>query len=301
MKWMQRLNKALKMELREHKSSFIVYMVLRALVILCMVLQIFNRNYENVFLCILTLILLVVPSMIQLNLKIELPTTLEIIILLFIFSAEILGEIQEYYIKIPNWDTILHTLNGFLMAAIGFSLVDILNREERMKFQLSPVFMSIVAFCFSMTVGVIWEFFEYGMDVFFGLDMQKDTIIHTVNSVMLDPAGGNVPTAIHNINDVILNGQSLGLGGYLDIGLHDTMKDLLVNFAGAVVFSIIGYFYIKRKGKGKVAGRFIPQLKKKEADFLSIVAEAEQRESKDTEKAESQVDKSGSQDRKPNL
>lgn len=300
MKWMQRLNKALNMELREHKSSFIVYMVLRALVILCMVLQIFNKNYENVFLCVLTLILLIVPSMIQLNLKIELPTTLEIIILLFIFSAEILGEIQEYYIKIPNWDTILHTLNGFLMAAIGFSLVDILNREERMKFQLSPVFMSIVAFCFSMTVGVIWEFFEYGMDTFFGLDMQKDTIIHTVNSVMLDPAGGNVPTAIHNINDVIINGQSLGLGGYLDIGLHDTMKDLLVNFAGAVIFSIIGYFYIKHKGKGKVAGRFIPQLKKKEADFLSIVAEAEQRESKDTEKAESQVDKSGSQDGKPN-
>ena len=273
MRWLQKISKALAMELREHKSSFIVYLVLRALVILCMVLQILNKNYENVFLCILTLILLIVPSMIQLNLKIELPTTLEIIILLFIFSAEILGEIQEYYIKIQGWDTILHTLNGFLMAAIGFSLVDILNREERLKFELSPAFMSIVAFCFSMTVGVVWEFFEYGMDTFFGLDMQKDTIIHTVNSVMLDPAGRNVPTAIHNINDVIVNGQSLGLGGYLDIGLHDTMKDLLVNFAGAVVFSIIGYFYIKHKGQGSVAGRFIPQLKKKEADFLSIVEE----------------------------
>ena len=118
------------MELREHRSSFIVYMVLRALVIICMVLQILNRNYENVFLCILTLFLLVVPSLIQLQLKIELPTTLEIIILLFIFAAEILGEIQEYYIKIANWDMILHTLNGFLMAAIGFSLVDILNRQE---------------------------------------------------------------------------------------------------------------------------------------------------------------------------
>lgn len=278
MRWLQRINKALAMELREHKSSFIVYLVLRALVILCMVLQILNKNYENVFLCILTLILLNMPSMIQLNLKIELPTTLEIIILLFIFSAEILGEIQEYYIKFQNWDTILHTLNGFLMAAIGFSLVDILNREERLKFELSPVFMSIVAFCFSMTVGVVWEFFEYGMDTFFGLDMQKDTIIHTVNSVMLDPEGRNIPTAIHNINDVIINGKSLGLGGYLDIGLHDTMKDLLVNFVGAVVFSVIGYFYIKHKGKGKVAGRFIPQLKKKEADFLSIVEEEEQNE-----------------------
>ena len=225
MRWLQRINKALAMELREHKSSFIVYLVLRALVILCMVLQILNKNYENVFLCILTLILLIMPSLIQLNLKIELPTTLEIIILLFIFSAEILGEIQEYYIKFQNWDTILHTLNGFLMAAIGFSLVDILNREERLKFELSPVFMSIVAFCFSMTVGVVWEFFEYGMDTFFGMDMQKDTIVHMVNSVMLDPEGRNIPTAIHNINDVIINGKSLGLGGYLDIGLHDTMKD----------------------------------------------------------------------------
>ena len=271
MKKIRSILKALTMELREHKSSFFVYAALRALVILCMILQIFNRNYENVFLCFLTLILLVMPSFIQVNFKIELPTTLEIIILLFIFAAEILGEIQEYYIKISAWDTILHTLNGFLMAAIGFSLVDILNREERMKFQLSPVFMSIVAFCFSMTVGVIWEFFEYGMDCILQFDMQKDTVIQTISSVMLDPEGRNVPMVISNIQDVVVNGQSLGLGGYLDIGLHDTMKDLIVNFIGAIVFSFIGYFYIRSKGKGKMARRFIPRLKKKEADFLQIV------------------------------
>ena len=95
--------KALQMEIKEHKSSFLVYVVLRALVILCMVLQIFNQNYENVFLCALVLILFMVPSILQMELKIELPTTLEIIILLFIFAAEILGEIQEYYIKFPSW------------------------------------------------------------------------------------------------------------------------------------------------------------------------------------------------------
>lgn len=277
----KQLKKALEMELREHKSSFIVYMVLRALVILCMILQILNRNYENVFLCVLTLILLVMPSFIQLNLKIELPTTLEIIILLFIFAAEILGEIQEYYIKIPDWDTILHTMNGFLMAAIGFSLVDILNREEKLKFELSPVFMSIVAFCFSMTVGVVWEFFEFGMDRFLGFDMQKDTILTSISSVMLDPAGGNRAVSIKNITDVVVNGQSLGLGGYLDIGLIDTMMDLWVNFLGAVVFSFIGYFYIKHKGKGKMAGRFIPRLKDKEADFLEIVKEADRKAEED--------------------
>lgn len=261
MKKSEEWKRAVHDEIREHKSTFTVYVVLRALVVLCMILQILKRNYENVFLCALTLILFLVPMMLQVNLKIELPTTLEIIILLFIFAAEILGEIEAYYIKIPNWDTILHTLNGFLMAAIGFSLVDILNREERLKFELSPAFMAIVAFCFSMTVGVVWEFFEFGMDQFLGLDMQKDTVIHSISSVMLDPAGGNRPTMIRGITDVVVNGQSLGLGGYLDIGLIDTMKDLLVNFVGAVVFSVIGYFYIKQKGKGKMAARFIPRLK----------------------------------------
>lgn len=251
------------MELREHKSTFIVYVVLRAMVLLCLVLQVLKHNYENVFLCLLTLVLFIMPSLLQINLQIELPSTLEIIILLFIFAAEILGEIQAYYVKIPEWDMILHTLNGFLMAAIGFSLVDILNREERLKFELSPAFMSIVAFCFSMTVGVIWEFFEFSMDRFFGLDMQKDTILHGISSVMLDPTGGNTPTIIRNINNVIINGKDLGLGGYLDIGLFDTMKDLWVNFIGAVVFSIIGFFYIKHKGKGRVANRFIPKLKQK--------------------------------------
>ncbi|MFR9272721.1 MAG: hypothetical protein ACLVO2_09465 [Clostridia bacterium] len=268
------MGRALKMELREHKSSFMVYVTLRALVVLIMILQILNGNYENVFLCILTLLLLIIPSLVQVNLKIELPTALEIIILLFIFAAEILGEIQSYYIIFPGWDTLLHTLNGFLMAAIGFALVDILNRNERFSFKLSPVFVAIVAFCFSMTIGVIWEFFEFGMDQIFRFDMQKDTIVHTISSVMLDPAGRNHPEVIRNITDISINGESLGLGGYLDIGLIDTMKDLLVNFVGAVLFSIIGYFYVKNRGKGRFAKRFIPRLKTKDADFLQQ-AEAE--------------------------
>ena len=263
-KRMRVMGKALRMELREHKSSFIVYMTLRALVILVMILQILNRNFENVFLCALTLVLLIMPSLIQINLKIELPTALEIIMLLFIFAAEILGEIQAYYEKIPMWDTVLHTLNGFLMAAIGFALVDILNRNKKISFQLSPAFLAVVAFCFSMTIGVIWEFFEFGMDQIFHLDMQKDTIVNTIYSVMLDPAGGNHVVGVTGIRDVAVNGEALGLGGYLDIGLLDTMEDLLVNFIGATVFSIIGYFYVKNRGKGKFARRFIPRLKSKD-------------------------------------
>ncbi len=270
--------KAMKMEVSEHKSSFAVYLILRAFVIVIMILQILNRNYEDVFYCILTLVLLPVPSFIQMEFKIELPTTLEIIILIFIFAAEILGEIGSYYTRIPNWDTMLHTLNGFLAAAIGFSLVDILNRNEKITFKLSPLYMAVVAFCFSMTIGVMWEFFECGMDTFFGMDTQKDTIVNSISTVMLDPAGGTQVVTIEDIKEVTINGQELGLGGYLDIGLLDTMEDLFVNFIGAIVFSIIGYFYVKKRGRGKFASRFIPKLKKEEADFLKIVEEDEKKE-----------------------
>ena len=279
------LRDALHMELREHRSSFIVYFTLRALVIATMVLQLLNRNYENVFLCALTLLLLVIPSLLQVTFRVELPTTLEIIILIFIFAAEILGEIREFYLIFPFWDTALHTLNGFLAAAIGFSLVDLLNRSERTVFNLSPLFTAIVAFCFSMTIGVVWEFFEFGMDQLAGFDMQKDTVIHVIRSVTLDPAGHNVPYEISGITETVVNGQELGLGGYLDIGLIDTMQDLIVNFVGAFVFSVIGFFYVKNRGKGKLAGRFIPRRKAKDRDFLKIAREnARQDEAAETGK-----------------
>ena len=251
---------------RTKRSVTLVYILLRASVILVMLAQIFNRNFENVFLCVLTLFLFMVPSMLERKLDIALPNTLEIIILLFIYAAEIMGEIGAYYVTFPYWDTVLHTLNGFLCAAIGFSLLDILNRHNSTRFHLSPLYLAIVAFCFSMTVGVIWEFFECTMDQLFFLDMQKDTVVQSIGSIMLDPTGGNHPVVLHNITDVIVvqadgTQTALGLGGYLDIGLLDTMEDLFVNFIGALTFSIIGYFYVRSRGKGKFAKRFIPVAK----------------------------------------
>lgn len=269
------MRRAMHRELREHRSSFIVFMTLRFLVVVVMVLQALNRNYENVFLCAFTLILMLMPSLVQLEFRVELPKTLEIIILLFIFSAEILGEIGEFYLKVPNWDTMMHTLNGFLAAAVGFSMIDLLNRSRKYSFSLSPLFLALVAFCFSMTIGVLWEFFEFGMDRFFGMDMQKDTVLHSINSVMLNPDGRNVPVLMDGITDVTVNGKDLGLSGYLDIGLMDTMKDLIVNFIGAVVFSVFGYFYVKGRGRKSIVDSFVPRRKEKAADFLTQEEEAE--------------------------
>ena len=251
--------------LRRKRTVAAVYVLLRFLVILTMVAQFFNGNYESVFLCLLTLVLFLLPTILERALMVDLPNTLEVIILLFIFSAEILGEISAFYTTFQGWDTILHTLNGFLCAAIGFALVDLCNRHERVSLSLSPVYMAIVAFCFSMTIGVLWEFFECAMDQLFLLDMQKGAVVQNISSVMLDPTGGNNPVVIRDIADVIVvtgAGEEidLGLGGYLDIGILDTMKDLAVNFVGAVVFSVIGYFYVKNRGKGGFASRFIPRV-----------------------------------------
>ena len=239
--------------------------VLSLLVVLTFIRCAFMQRYENMFVCVLSLVLLAMPTLIEKQLAIDIPPMMEAIIYCFIYAAEIMGEINSFYTIIPGWDTMLHTLNGFLCAAIGFSLVDLFNRNERFSLSLSPAFMAVVAFCFSMTIGVLWEFFECTMDQLFLLDMQKDTIVHSIGSVMLDPTGGTTPGIIRDITDVIVvaGGEqiSLGLGGYLDIGLLDTMKDLAVNFVGAVVFSLIGYFYVKSRGKGKFASRFIPVVK----------------------------------------
>ena len=139
-----------------------------------------------------------------------------------------------------------------------------LNRNEHLSLSLSPVYMAIVAFCFSMTIGVMWEFFECGMDQFFLKDMQKDTVVHRISTVMLDPQMANHTVVIDGIKDVVLvtdHGEiSLGLGGFLDTGLLDTMKDLAVNFVGAAAFSVIGFFYVKNRGKGKVASSLIPKV-----------------------------------------
>lgn len=254
----------LKATIRQQPAVFAVYVVLRLIVVAELVLSILRGEYESAFICLLVLILFILPFFIQQNFGIQLPTTLEIIILLFIFAAEILGELEGYFITYPNWDTMLHTTTGFLCAATGFALIDILNRNSRIKFQLSPIYVALAAFCFSMTVGVLWEFFEFGMDRLFQLDMQKDTVVQSITSVMLDPTNSNTPVTIDGIHSVAVNGNDLGFDGYLDIGLYDTMEDLFVNFIGAVTFSVIGYFYIKHRGKGKLARAFIPTLSEQE-------------------------------------
>lgn len=242
------------------KSSLIVYLILRLLVIICAFSQFLIGNIPNTILCIFSLVLFTLPTFFEEKLKIELPTLLESIVYVFIFSAEILGEINNFYGIIPYWDTILHTLNGFICAGVGLSLVDLLNVNSK-NINLSPMYVAIVSFCFSMTVGVCWEFFEFSADYFLKTDMQKDRIVTTISSVELNEDKENKPIIINNIDSTEIktkDGNTLIIeNGYLDIGIIDTMKDLLVNLIGAVTFSIFGYIYIKNRDKNNLVEKFI--------------------------------------------
>ncbi len=258
--------KTFKDTVKSNKSTFAVYVILRLIVVAALVVALLRNDFETAYLCGLTLILFLLPAVIERAFNLELPSALEIIILLFIFSAEILGEIGYFYVRVPHWDTLLHTVNGFICGAVGFALVDLLNKNKNIKFSLSPIFVSVVAFCFSMTIGVLWEFLEFGCDMLLHTDMQKDFIVNELYSVALDATKTNRTVHFGNITELSLNGQVIPVKGYIDIGLLDTMKDLLVNFVGAVVFSIIGFFYIKNRGKGKFAEKFIPKLKDEKTD-----------------------------------
>ncbi len=246
------------------KKVFWVYTILRILVIITLTIQLIHGNFHEVFLCLLTLILFVIPFIVDDKFKITLPNSLEISIFLFIFSSEILGEIQNFYGIFPHWDTLLHTINGFLSAAIGFSLVDILNNSKKITFRLSPFFVVIVSFCFSMTVGVCWEIFEFSGDQILNMDMQKDRIVNQISSVELNPDQKNIPVIIDHISHVEIHynqNKVVTVNGYLDLGIIDTMKDLIVNLIGALIFSIYGYLYLKNKEKYKKIENYIPKKK----------------------------------------
>lgn len=265
-------------QFQQRRAVFLINLLLRCIVMFIMIIQFFAQRYENVALCVLTLVVFSIPSFLRKHTRIELPSTMELIALFFLFSSTILGEISEFYTRIQGWDTILHTINGFCAGAIGLSAMDILNRSERFPFLCSPFYVALSTFCFSMTIGVLWEFFEFGMDNILHLDMQKDTLLTAFSSVSVKDPLVNVPTYLTNITKTVIyygDGQTIELAGYLDLGLYDTIKDLFVNCIGALVFAVFGYFYVKRRGNDRIVSKLIISYKQHPEEMLAEVQQLE--------------------------
>ena len=252
------------------KSAIAIFVVLRVLIIICAFVEAIHGNIINVLLCVAALILYTIPTFVQEKLKFEFPNTFETIIYFFIFSSVVLGEINKFYIMIPHWDTILHLLSGFLCAGFGFSLFELCNKKKTVR-DVTLIFTVIVSFCFSITIGVLWEVVEYAADNVLRVDMQKGTIVRDIASIELNPVKDNSSLKIDNIVETNIktsDGKEITINGYLDIGLNDTMKDLIVDMCGATIFCIFGTIYVLNKDnpvkRFKFASLFIPKTDNEE-------------------------------------
>ncbi len=243
---------------KKSRALRFLYLVLSLFVVITLVRSFLRGEYFNALVCVLTLVLFMIPRFVEKSFCLRLTDLFEGLVLLFIFAAEILGEINCYYQIIPHWDTLLHMINGFLFAAFGFALFE--------KERISPFCLAVVAFCFSMTIGVIWEFFEFGSDTILHTDMQKDTYVGEIYTVLLDESNSNTVVSVkgmQTVSLVCLDGNEVILDGYIDIGLIDTMSDLAVNCLGALIFSILGYFHVRHRIRGGIVDRLIPKAKEK--------------------------------------
>lgn len=193
----------------------IISWVVRVLLLVAIVESIYTKKYQNTFIGVISIIMTFYPSILKKKLRVYLPSSLQIIITLFIFAAEFLGEFYEFYYKIPWWDNMLHCISGSVLGIVGFMFVYFLNKTHIKRTKLSPFFIALFAFCFSITIGVFWEFFEFSVDRLLGFNMQKFR----------------------------MPGED---------GLVDTMIDLFVDALGAFVVSAIGYVYMKRNKKTRV-------------------------------------------------
>lgn len=198
------------------------------------------NGFERILLCIVTIFLLLLPTAAEHYLRIRLSLPFYLICMCYAIGA-MLGHSWKFYYLFPGWDKLLHITGGVVFALLGAYLPRIIMGRDLNH----PFMTALFALCFSIALSAVWEFFEYGMDRFFAMDMQNDTVVHSIHSYLLGDELG-VLGSIEQIQDVTIHGQELGLGGYLDLGLIDSMNDMLLESLGALIYVL---FYLFSNGK----------------------------------------------------
>ena len=238
----------------------IIYCLITVINFIFLIIQIKDSEWLYTSLCLITQLLITIPSIIEKKYKLIFSNIFKISIIILIFACTILGVINHFYIKYSHYDTIIHLLYGFLCAGIGFLIANLLNQNNK---NIAPIYYLIISFTFSIAAGVSWEFCEYGMDKFFLMDTQKDTNINEISSLKIND-GKYKPKIIKDIEYTIIynkdlfgNIQETRINGYLDIGINDTMKDLLSMRLGAFIFTTCAYLYLKEKRQFRFIEIFI--------------------------------------------
>ena len=169
--------------------KFWFYLVYRFFILGALIWSLFTGNFLNAGIAVLTLLITLLPPIIERNLKVHYPSEFEIFIMVFIFLSLILGSIGRFYDRFPWWDTMLHVISGVLIGLVGFSLVYLLNRSSWEKIKLSRAFVSLFAFCFALSLGALWEVYEYTVDNAFGWNMQRTGLDDTMSDLVVDAVG----------------------------------------------------------------------------------------------------------------
>lgn len=235
-KWMPPLSA------QESKPCKLLFIFCELLCFYSIVRSILLRRLNSLILSILSIFLLFVPAFAEKLFRCKLNRFLYFAATIYAMGP-LLGEVYQLYYSTSWWDKLLHCTGGVVFAMLGAHLGSMLTHHEG-NYQLCAV----LALCFSMAVSVTWEFFEYGSDVLLGTDMQNDTVVTSLCSYELGESAG-FTGKIDDIQEVTVNGEPLPFQGYLDIGLHDTMQDMLVETCGALLFALI---YLFDKGRHPV-------------------------------------------------
>lgn len=174
-----------------------------------LILNLIFQNWFSLFLITLIMIILMLPILFRKQHAVDIPAEFHLISVIFAVASLYLGEVQMFYIRFWWWDLLLHSSAGFLLGVVGFLLAYLLNESRRIELSLTSGFIAFFAFTFAVSIGTIWEMFEFGMDEIVQTRMQK-------------PMLGD------------------------DSGLTDTMFDVILNMMGATAISVMGYLYMKR-------------------------------------------------------
>lgn len=193
------------------RVKFWFYLIYRILVLLALVLSVLYFDFLNILLSMLTLFLTFLPTIVKRRWHIHYPTEFEFVIMTFIFCSIVLGSIGSFYDHFPWWDIFLHTLSGVIIALIGFSMVYILNRGSIRKVSLSHSFVALFAFSFAISIGALWEIYEYSVDQLLGWNMQRSGLNDTMADLIVDTIGA---FSVALLGYLYLKGRSKFLGRF---------------------------------------------------------------------------------------
>ena len=216
-------------------------------------------------LCVLSLVLYSLPVLLGLLLHARIPPLLEAIAITFAAAANLGGEVLGMYLRTPFWDSSLHFIWGILAAVIGYAMPNLLGRRDGLSRALPRAAAVLLSVSFAMLTAVLWEFVEYFVDLWFHADMQKDSWVTVIHSVMLQPDGTNRAYS-EQIRSVIVNGDPWP--AYLDIGLKDTMQDLLWTFVGSIPGALLVLADYRSNGCSPILSCLLPTSKHKYKDGM---------------------------------